>query len=214
MSPSIVSGAWWQSQRDRRLARFGIDDRIVNVPEVPFLGDVLDFVVADGGLQKGVPIDQPLATIDLFLGKQVKEGGPHRGGALFIEREASAVPIAAASHPFELTEDPLLVLVLPLPDPLDQAFATDVMSRKILLFLEPTFHHRLRRDPGVVGSRHPKGFKPHHSMHSDDDVLQRVVQAVAEMQCTGDVGRRDHDGEGFAIRVDLGVAALGLLPSL
>jgi hypothetical protein len=47
-----------------RLAWMRVDDRIAQVPEVTGNGLVKDLVVADGGLQVSVPVDQPLAAVD------------------------------------------------------------------------------------------------------------------------------------------------------
>ncbi len=78
-------------------------------------------------------------------------------------------------------------------------FASEVMSRLILLFLQSAFDHGLGGDSGVIGARHPKRFIALHALRANHDVLQRVVQSVAEVQRTGHVGRRDHDRERLSI---------------
>ncbi len=121
-------GARCSNLNPARLARFRIDHGIRNVPEVSLLSHVLDFIVTDGGLQKRVPVDQSLATIDLLFGKQIEKRCADCRGALIVECESGAVPVAAAAHPFELAEDSFLVLIFPLPDSVDQALAPDVMT--------------------------------------------------------------------------------------
>ena len=49
--------------------------------------------------------------------------------------------------------------------------------------------------PGVVGPRHPERAAPLHAAPAHQDVLERVVQGVADVQDAGDVRRRDDDGE-------------------
>ena len=49
----------------RWFTRFGVDHRIHEVPEISIDGFVFNFVVADGGTQIGVPVDQSLAAIDV-----------------------------------------------------------------------------------------------------------------------------------------------------
>ena len=68
------------------------------MPKVAFHLLVEDLVIADGCLEKGVPIDQPLASADEALLKQPEEGYANRPGTLVVEREANAVPVAARSE--------------------------------------------------------------------------------------------------------------------
>ena len=65
----------------RRFARLGIDDRIAEMPEVARHGFVKHFVVADGRLQKRVPIHQPLAAIDQPVAETCGKTSRARPGA-------------------------------------------------------------------------------------------------------------------------------------
>ena len=42
-------------------------ERIAEVPEMPFDLALLDLEVGDGGVQLGVPVDQPLVAVDQAL---------------------------------------------------------------------------------------------------------------------------------------------------
>ena len=77
-------------------------------------------VVADGRLQEGVPIHQPLAAIDFALLEQREEGLAHGPGTDLVEREAGPLPVAATAHLLQLADDPGLIGVLPLPDAIHQ----------------------------------------------------------------------------------------------
>ena len=178
-------------------AGLGIDDRVIEVPETARHGLVKDFVVADGRLQHGVPVHQPLAAIDQPVAEHFEERMPHRPGALRIEREAGPLPIAATAHFLELAEDPLFVVVLPLPDPGHEPFAAQLVPAELLLLQQTAFDHGLRGDAGVIGARHPEGFETLHPLLADEDILQGVVQGMAEVQGPGDVGRRDDDRVGL-----------------
>ena len=57
-------------------------------------------VVADGRLQEGVPIDQPLAAKNLAVGEHAEKSVTDRPGTGFIEREAEPLPVAATAHLF------------------------------------------------------------------------------------------------------------------
>ena len=86
------------------------------------------FVVADRGLEESVPIDEPFAAVDFSVAKQAEKRLADRAGALVVEREAEPLPVATATELFELAKDPLFVLLLPLPDALDKAFAAQVVA--------------------------------------------------------------------------------------
>ncbi len=63
-----------------------------------------------------------------------------------------------------------------------------------LLFLQqPPLDDRLRGDAGVIGAGHPERLEALHPFLADEDVLERVVQSVAEVQRAGHVRRRDDD---------------------
>ena len=79
-------------------------------------------------------------------------------------------------------------------------------------FADAPFHHRLGGDAGVVGARHPKGVEALHAPPADEDVLQGVVQGVAQVQRAGDVGRRDDDGVGRARGVGIAVEEAVVFP--
>ncbi len=87
------------------------------------------------------------------------------------------------------------------------------MPRQVFVFFQPAFDNGLRRDPGVIGSRHPERFVALHASRANDDVLQRVVQSVAKMQRAGHVGRRDHDRERLSVRIDFCGRTSGIVPS-
>ena len=104
-----------------------------------------------------------------------------------------AVPVARAAHQAELAQDSLLVLVLPGPDPLDQGVAAQVVAGLLLLLEQPLLDDGLGGDAGVVGAGHPEAVVALHPPPADQDVLQRVVERMAQVQAPGDVRRRDHD---------------------
>ena len=67
------------------------------------------------------------------------------------------------------------------------------MPRLSFFLLEPFFDHRLRGDSGVIGAGHPERVEALHPFHADQDVLQRVVQRMPQVQGPGHIGRRNHD---------------------
>ncbi len=60
--------------------------------------------------------------------------------------------------------------------------------------------HHLGRDAGMVGTDHPEASLPFSRRVADEDVLQRVVERMADMQIAGHVGRRIDDRPGLGAR--------------
>ena len=59
----------------------------------------------------------------------------------------------------------------------------------------------------------PERVEPAHPVPADQDVLQGVVEGMAHVQHARDVGRRDHDAEGFtARRIGAGPERTGFVP--
>ena len=189
-----------------------IHNSIANVPEVSLDRLVKHFVIADGRLQERIPIDQPLAAVDFLLAEEVEEGDTHRASAHFIEREASSLPVATASHLFELSEDASFVVVFPLPNPFHEFLTSQIVPRFAFFFAESFFDDRLRCDSRVIGTGHPQCGVALHPLHANEDILQRVVQSVAQVQRAGHVRRRDDDAIRFLVRVDLRVEVASRFP--
>ena len=85
----------------------------------------------------------------------------------------------------------------------------------LLLFLEqPLLDDRLGGDPGVVGAWHPETVISLHPPPADQDILKRVVQRMAQVQRSGDIGRRNHDAVSRPVTGWIGVEVTVLNPEL
>ena len=195
-----------------RFPRFGIDHRVAEVPEMAGHGLVKDLVVGHGGLEVGIPVDQPVASINQLFFEEAEECVAHGPGADGIEGESRSLPVATATHFLELTENSFFVGIFPLPDALDEPFATELVAGHLLLEKEPFLNDRLGGDAGMVGAGHPEGLVALHAFLADEDVLKGVVQGVAEVQGAGHVGRRNDDRVGLAIGPWLAVEVALLFP--
>ena len=130
-------------------------DRVAKVPHLPLLRDVLDLVVADGGLEHAVPVHEPRAAVDEPLLPEVDEGRAHGEGHVLVHGELGPGPVARAAEALELAQDHVPVLFLPVPDAPQELLPAEVIAGLALLGVDPLLDHGLRRDPGVVGARHP-----------------------------------------------------------
>ena len=85
----------------------------------------------------------------------------------------------------------------PLPDPLDERIAAQVVAR-LAFARQLLLDHALRRDSGVVHAGQPERRIAQHAMPAHQRVLDRERDRVAQMQCAGHVGRRHDDRERLA----------------
>jgi hypothetical protein len=199
----------------RRFTRLGIVHRIAEMPEAALDRFVINLVVSHRGLKLGIPIHQPFAAKDQPVLEQLEEGVPHRPGQPVVEGETRARPIAGAAHQLELREDALFVLVFPIPDALDQGVAAEVVATLAFVLLETFLDDRLGGDPGMIGAGQPERVVPAHAVPTDENILERIVEGVAEVQRAGHVGWRNDDGEALIARAVVGGGgeALVLSPS-
>src|SRR5690606_6373078 len=108
--------------------------------------------------------------------------------------EALARKIGRGAETLELVHDGAAAFGLPFPDALDELFAAeratiDLLGGKLAL------DDHLGGDAGMVGARLPEHVLLQHAVEADQNVLNRIVERMPDMERTGDVGRRDDDGE-------------------
>ena len=65
------------------------------------------------------------------------------------------------------------------------------------MFFELALDHHLSGDAGVVGAGDPEGEVAQHAVPASEDVHLGLVEHVAHVEASGDVGRREQDGELF-----------------
>ena len=110
-----------------------------------------------------------------------------------------------------LAGDPVAVLALPLPDLFDEALTPEVVTGEPFdrqLALDDV----LGGDAGMVGTWNPQGSESLHALATNDDVVEGVVEGVAEVELPGHVRRRNHHAERIAIGSVLGAEHTGVFP--
>jgi hypothetical protein len=106
-----------------------------------------------------------------------------------VHGELLAAPVHRTAEAPELAGDLAAALGLPFPDFGDEILAA-VVGALVLALLELALDHHLGGDAGMVGADDPQRVLALETLVADDDVLQRVVERVADVQAAGDVGRR------------------------
>ena len=86
-----------------------------------------------------------------------------RAGQALVHGEALAGPVHAVAEPAHLAEDLAAVLGLPLPDPLDERLAAQVVPGQALLG-ELALDHVLGGDAGVVHAGQPQRVVALHAL--------------------------------------------------
>ena len=173
---------------------------------------VLDLDVGQRGQAARAPVDDALGPVDQAVVEEPLEDRLDGPGQALVHREPLAGPVHAVAEAAHLAEDLAAGLGLPLPDPLDEGLAAQIVAAQALLG-ELALHHVLGGDAGVVHAGQPQGVVALHPAAPDQRVHQRVVERVADVQGTGDVRRRDDDGVRGGVRVRVRGEVTCLLPA-
>src|SRR6266496_526469 len=96
------------------------------------------------------------------------------------------------------------MFVLPLQNAPQKFFTPQISTRYALIFAKPFFNRGLGSDASMVHTRQPKHFEAMHTRAARENILDCVVENVAERQHTGDVRRRHYDRERWLRRSGIG----------
>ncbi len=158
-----------------------------------------DLFVGQRGEGGGTPVDHAFAAVDEALLVEVDEHLLDAARILRVHGEPGAGPVAGSAERAELLEDDAAVLLLPFPDAVDQGIAAEVIAVPDLAGLAEGFlDDVLGGDAGVIGAGEPEDLLAFHAGLAGEDVLDGVVEDVAEGEDAGDVWGRDDDGIGRA----------------
>ena len=110
-----------------------------------------------------------------------------------------------------------MVLLLPLPDGLDELGSAKVVTGLALSSPQHVLDDTLGRNTGVIATWQPESSLAVHSVPSNHQILQRIAQGVTHVQSTSDVGGRVDDNETTlildgAVGLELGLEEAFLLP--
>ena len=167
---------------------------IADMVKLAFPVLVFDLVIGEGGMAARAPVDDIVTLVDQAFLVQADEDLAHRRRQPFVHRESLALPVAGGAEPLQLVDDRPALVLAPAPDLVDEGLAAEVMPG-LALFRQLPLDDVLGGDAGVIGAWQPQGVVAAHAVIAGKDVLQGVVEGVADMEDAGDVGRRDDDRE-------------------
>src|SRR5215470_3540855 len=87
------------------------------------------------------------------------------------------------------------MFILPCEYATQELFAAEIMPRLVLRSPQMFFDRGLRSDSSMIYAWQPKNFKPLHTSAPCENVLNGVVEDVAEREHAGDIWRRHYDRE-------------------
>ena len=186
-----------------------VGKRISNMPKVRILLAVFYFCVAERSLAARTPIYYPVALIYQTFVVKIDKDFAHRLRTLLVHSKGLARPIARRAELFELLDNATAVLFFPCPSSLQKAVSTHVLLSQALFLFHLLDYLYFRRDRSVVGAGEPERAESLHSLKSDNDVLNSIVERVPDMKLSCNIRRRYDDckrlllGVGFCLEIPL-----------
>ncbi len=112
------------------------------------------FLVGEGGLGGGIPVNHPFAAVDQAAVIKLDEHAQDALGIMIVHGEPFAAPIARASEFLELLDDDPAMFLFPVPDFLEESLAAEIVAVGDGFLLAQRFlDHGLGGDPGMIGAR-------------------------------------------------------------
>ena len=167
--------------------------------------------IGQGRLVERAPVDDPVVAVDPAPLVEVDEEPHHRADVTLVHREPLPPVVHRGAERAQLLEDRPSRLFEPRPRALDERLAPEVLAR-LPLCGELLLDHVLGRDAGVVVPGLEERVEAAHPVPADQDVLDRAVERMPEMELAGHVRRREADRVGGARIVGLGVVEALVLP--
>ena len=188
-------------------------DGVTDMPQMAGFLHVLHLGIAQCGGAVGAPVDDALALINQALFVQVAEHFPHGLCAGIVHGKPQTVPVAGAAQCFQLFNDAVAEFVLPSPDFVQELFTTQIEPGQTLV-PQLFFHLNLGCNARMVIAGHPQCLIALHSLVTNQNILNRFVERMTQMELTRHVGGRNHNGKGFFIRIGLGMEIAALDPHI
>ena len=191
----------------------GLLDRVEQVPEIAVLFLVLHLGIRDGGVAMGAPVDHPVAAVDQALVVQAHEHFLDGIRAALVHGKALPLPVTAGAQLFQLADDAVAVLGLPVPGALQETIAAHHLLGQAL-GTHGLHDLGLGGDGCVVGAGHPQGGIALHPLGADEHILHGVIQRMAHVELAGHVRRGHNDGVRLLVGVRFRVEVAAVLPEL
>ena len=161
----------------------------------------------------GAPVDHPVAAVDQALVVQAYEHFLDGIRAARVHSKALPLPVTAGAQLFQLADDAVAVLGLPIPGALQETIAAHHLLGQAL-GTHGLHDLGLGGDGCVVGAGHPQGGIALHPLGADEHILHGVIQRMAHVELAGHVRRGHNDGVRLLVGVRFRVEVAAVLPEL
>ena len=174
--------------------------RVTDVPEETALVLVFHLKIGKRRQAAGAPVDQTVVPVDQALLVKRHKHFPHGTGKPLVHGKALAHPVAGSAQALELGDDLSAGFAPPAPHPLDKGITPYLVTIGSLLG-KLLFHHILGGNAGMIGAGHPQHLIAAHPFPAHQNILQGVVQGMADMQHPGYIWWRNNYGVLWFVRV-------------
>ena len=181
------------------------------MPQVTGLIHILHFRIGQSRNAVGAPVDDTAALVDEALFIQGHEHLPDGLGAALVHGESGPAPIAGSTQLLLLLHNAVAVLLLPVPDPIQELFPPKIVAGQALL-PELLLHLDLGGDARMVHTGDPQGGVALHPLEANEGVLQGIVHGVAHMQLARHVGGWHNNRKRLGVGLFGGTEIAALLP--
>ena len=172
----------------------GLNDLVAHVVHLAGIILIVDLDVAEGSAGFRIPVDDPPAAVDQAF---VVQGHEHMADCFvetFIHRETLTAVVQAVAQLRPLLADGGRIFFFPFPSSFQELLPADVVAGNAF-GLQAFIYFCLGCDAGMIHARQIQHVIALHALVAGNDVLERVVPGMADMQDAGHIGRRDHDRE-------------------
>ena len=182
------------------------------MPHVARDFDVLNLKIRDRRFKMGVPVHQTFAAVDQAFVVHLYEDFDDRIVKVWCavasfwvtfgaaHREGLTVPVTRRAKTFQLTDDIATCAGFLFPNALNKGVTAHFGTGGFAVGGHFTLGNKLGCDTSVICACLPQCVVALHAFPADQDVLQRVVKCVPNVQIACDVGGRDHDRERLRAR--------------
>ena len=164
--------------------------------------------VGNGGHELGIPVNQFLGLVNQSVLIQVYENLADGAAQPLVHGKTLA---AGSPQAAQLPANGAAALFFPFPDCFNKFFAAEVMAGNAF-FGQIALNNHLGCDTGVIHAGLPENLFAEHTVITDQDILQRVVQRVSHMQNAGNVRRRNDNGKGLLVLAHVGLEIAAVFP--
>ncbi len=160
---------------------------------------VFNFQIGNCSAQFWIPVNQSLSAVNQIFLIETDKHFQYCTGHSRIHGETFTGPVNGITESSHLSGDGAAGLFLPLPDFIDESFASVILTGFLFLCSNFSFHHHLGCNTGMVGTCLPQCIVTVHSSVADQRIHDGLLEGMTHVQTAGYIRRWQHDTVGWCI---------------